>query len=374
MKKKLLTPIALCLFALFANSQNLILNSDMSAGCTNWNGGTCTPEIGYFDCSGPIAYFEDSYGGPSTTNVISQVTPDNCMQQTISITPGTIYTISFDATRRTTCGYGGPGELVVNPGINVKITGVTSGTVYSSVDYHYNNQNWVGYTTETQIFSIPVSATDAQVKLDITAIDNPPVGCGIVMDNITMVASGVLPVSLTAFNAALKNSSVDLSWTTSNEINNSYFIVFRSKDGVNFTEIGRVNAAGISTGSTYTLNDANPGSGINYYRLRQVDRSGSYKVSGIVKVNLAASDMNVLVYPTIVSSTLNYVVETPKAVKLTIFVSDISGKRINNTVQNFTNGTTQKSVNVSTLSSGVYLLTVIDEATGYKKSVTFKKD
>jgi len=89
MKKKLLTPIALCLFALFANSQNLILNSDMSAGCTNWNGGTCTPEIGYFDCSGPIAYFEDSYGGPSTTNVISQVTPDNCMQQTISITPGT---------------------------------------------------------------------------------------------------------------------------------------------------------------------------------------------------------------------------------------------------------------------------------------------
>jgi len=67
-------------------------------------------------------------------------------------------------------------------------------------------------------------------------------------------------------------------------------------------------------------------------------------------------------------------VETPKAVKLTIFVSDISGKRINNTVQNFTNGTTQKSVNVSTLSSGVYLLTVIDEATGYKKSVTFKKD
>jgi len=174
----------------------------------------------------------------------------------------------------------------------------------------------VGYTTETQIFSIPVSATDAQVKLDITAIDNPPVGCGIVMDNITMVASGVLPVSLTAFNAALKNSSVDLSWTTSNEINNSYFIVFRSKDGVNFTEIGRVNAAGISTGSTYTLNDANPGSGINYYRLRQVDRSGSYKVSGIVKVNLAASDMNVLVYPTIVSSTLNYVWKLPRQLNL----------------------------------------------------------
>lgn len=375
MKKNLLILFALCILST-ANSQNLLTNSDMNAGSTGWDGGGCTPEIGCTNCTSGFFIFEDSYGGPSTTNIVSQVTPDNCMQQTVSVNAGTTYRISFDATRRTTCGFGGPGELAVNPGVSVTVTGVTSGTIYSSVDYHYNNATWIGYTNETsQLYSIPAVTTDAQVRINIIAIDNvPSVGCGIVMDNITMVVTGVLPVNLVSFNAISKNNAVALTWTTANEVNSDHFVVYRSKNGVSFEEVGKVNATGASNGSSYSLNDANAFAGLNYYRLKQVDKNGSFKQSGIVKVNLGAKDQNVFVYPSIVSDVLNYVVQNPKPERLRILVSDVSGKTINNSVQYFTAGTTQKAIPTANLASGVYLLSVSNEDNTFKKSIIFKKN
>jgi len=373
MKKTFLLFFAFGIFTI-VKSQNLLLNSDMSAGSTNWDGGgACIPEIGGGNVTCCFYLFEDIYGGPSTTNIVSEVDALSCMQQTVNVNSGSTYTINFDATRRTTCGAGGPGDLGLNPGINVKVTGVTSGTVYSTIDYHYTNLTWVGYTAEVQSFSIPAVTTDAQVRIDIIGIDNPE-GCGIVMDNVTMVLTSVLSVNLASFNATNKNNTVDLSWVTSNEVNNDYFEVYRSKNGVGFTLIGKVNASGLSSGATYTFNDAQPGSGTTYYRLKMVDKTANSKFSGIVKTNLNAKTLDVAVYPTIVTGVLNYVVESPKAEKLKVLVTDVSGKRLVSRNESFNSGTTQKSINTSTFASGVYLLTIIDENGTFKKTVTFKKD
>ncbi len=365
MKQSLLLILTLCT-AFGVRSQNLIVNSNMSGWSGDWTGGACTAETGFT---------EDNYGGPSTTNKVAEVDFLACMQQTIGISTGTAYTITFKALRRTNCFP----TLPLNPGINVKVTGVTTSTVYSNVNYHYNNPDdpappagWPGYTTQNQTFF--VSGADAQVRLEITPIDNTD-GCGIVMDDITMVASGSLPVNLVSFNAAAKNSTVDLTWTTNNETNNDYFVVYRSKNGAGFDEIGRVTATGFASGVTYNLNDAQPANGVNYYRLRQVDKNGASKYSGIIKASLASKNLDIFVYPTIIAGdVLNYVVENPKAEKLSVMVSDISGKRISNSIVNFTAGTTQKSINVSSLASGVYLLTVSDANNTFKKSVTFKKN
>jgi hypothetical protein len=150
--------------------------------------------------------------------------------------------------------------------------------------------------------------------------------------------------------------------------------VLRSRNGVGFEEAGNVNATGFTTGATYTFNDPHPYSGINYYKLKLVDKSGTYKFSSIIKANLNSKDVNVLVYPTMVSDMLNYVVETPKAAKMTVQVNDISGKKITNTVEFFATGSTQRSIPVSNLASGMYLLTIADESTGFKKSIIFKKN
>jgi hypothetical protein len=362
MKKSFLLFSALAVFSC-AKSQNLLQNSDFNQSFAFWDEGFCTPEVGP----------ETDYGGPAGANNVTEVDFLACLKQSVAVSPGTIYAIEFDATRRTTCGAGGPGELGLTPGIHVAVIGVTTSTVYSAADYTYSNITWIGYTHQTQPFLVPSGSGDASVRIEVTQINNLE-GCGIIMDNVTMAQTGVLAVNISSLNAVAKNNTVDLNWVTTNEVNNDYFEVYRSKNGVSFTQIGKVNATGFAAGSVYTFNDAQAGAGVTYYRLKVVDKSANYKLSGIVKANLNAKSLDVAVYPTIVTSVLNYVVESPKAEKLRVMVSDVSGKRIVSTVESFTSGATQKTINVSNLASGVYLLTIVDDSNTFKKSVTFKKN
>jgi hypothetical protein len=91
---------------------------------------------------------------------------------------------------------------------------------------------------------------------------------------LSRVSAAPLPVTLTAFTAmAAPNRTVALAWTTASEVNNDYFEVQHSADGITFEAVGRV--AGHQTtsqASTYTFVDAAPGAAAtHYYRLRQVD-------------------------------------------------------------------------------------------------------
>ncbi|MEO8583911.1 MAG: hypothetical protein ABI415_08960, partial [Flavitalea sp.] len=85
-----------------------------------------------------------------------------------------------------------------------------------------------------------------------------------------------LPINLVAFNATYENRNVKLEWQTSAERNNDYFSIQRSEDAVHFNEIGRQASSKISTEiQHYSYLDEQPFSGLNYYRLMQVDRDGT---------------------------------------------------------------------------------------------------
>ena len=94
-----------------------------------------------------------------------------------------------------------------------------------------------------------------------------------------------LPVMLVDFTGKAAGNVVTLNWKTATEINSDYFAVERSVDLVSFKEIGRVTSRG--SGSSYLLIDPAANKGLNYYRLRQVDKNGSIEYSKIVTVNLA---------------------------------------------------------------------------------------
>ena len=192
-----------------------------------------------------------------------------------------------------------------------------------------------------------------------------------ITQNVTITSA--LPVSLTSFTATEKQGAVELQWNTANEINNDYFTVYKSKDGVNFSEIGRVKASGISSGASYRFTDGQPGSGLAYYRLRQTDKNGVFNVSDIVKLRLGISSLDVSVYPTIVTHTLGYAVETPRAAKMKVLVTDMSGRTLITSSENFNSGVSKKAVDVSNLAKGVYLLTVYDN-TGFKKTIPFTRN
>ena len=97
--------------------------------------------------------------------------------------------------------------------------------------------------------------------------------------------NNALPVELVSFTATAKAQTVVLTWETASEINNDYFEVLRSVDGINFKKIGEVAGAGNSDKSLrYEFADKLPVAGVAYYQLKQVDYNGMYDYSDKVSV------------------------------------------------------------------------------------------
>ncbi len=93
-----------------------------------------------------------------------------------------------------------------------------------------------------------------------------------------------LPVELLSFSAKINNHFVDINWTTATEEDNDYFTIERSKDGIVFEEVVRVQGAGNSIQLLdYTYTDKSPYKGVSYYRLKQSDFDGK---SETFKVNV----------------------------------------------------------------------------------------
>jgi len=107
-----------------------------------------------------------------------------------------------------------------------------------------------------------------------------------------------LPIELMYFTASLNEfQKVDLLWATQTEIDNDYFIVQRSIDLINWQNIAVVQGAETSQIlHEYRTLDAEPLVGVNYYRLKQVDLDGAFKLSDIQAV-VIADDQNIVGYP-----------------------------------------------------------------------------
>lgn len=105
-----------------------------------------------------------------------------------------------------------------------------------------------------------------------------------------------LPVTLTSFTANAYNKTIHTNWQTANELSTHHFIVQHCTDGYSFTDIGNVKAIGEGA-NKYGFIDNNPDNGINYYRLKSVDKDGATSFSKVVSVLLTINDSRFTVYP-----------------------------------------------------------------------------
>lgn len=110
---------------------------------------------------------------------------------------------------------------------------------------------------------------------------------------------GALPIELISFDAELKDEGVSINWSTAGELDNGFFRVLRSSNGLDFEEVATVSGAGTSQiQNNYSLIDNTPFEGINYYRLEDTDLAGNSKYSGIVSVQYTPRTPNSLaIYP-----------------------------------------------------------------------------
>lgn len=104
--------------------------------------------------------------------------------------------------------------------------------------------------------------------------------------NIDVTVTCPAPVELISFNGVANLGGVDLVWKTAMELNNDYFDLQRSTDGIHFTSIAHVAGAGTSNSTlTYSYTDKDVTSGLVYYKLAQHDYDGTISYSKIISVH-----------------------------------------------------------------------------------------
>jgi len=79
---------------------------------------------------------------------------------------------------------------------------------------------------------------------------------------------------------------VMLNWTTETEEDNSMFVVEKSLDGIDFSEVGTVEGAGNSFEvKKYSFLDVMAKAEKIFYRLKQVDFDGSHEFSDVLSID-----------------------------------------------------------------------------------------
>jgi flagellar basal body rod protein FlgF len=177
------------------------------------------------------------------------------------------------------------------------------------------------------------------------------------LDNaITFNVGTVTPVNWLYVKAQLQNNNSLVNWATASETNTKSFDIEWGTNGLNFTKLGEVSAAGnTNVGSNYNFTHPNPASGFNYYRVKQVDLNGDFKYSTIVKVLYNKNIKQTMVAPNPVADILN-VIETQSVFVKSITIVDGKGAIV---IQKSINAEEQVlSIPVSQLAKGQYVIKV----------------
>lgn len=165
-----------------------------------------------------------------------------------------------------------------------------------------------------------------------------------------------VPVKLLYFNAQLSRTVAQLSWQTSTELNNKEYQIERSNNGITFYRLAAVKSANNPNGSHYTYTDAQPQSGLNYYRLKSVDIDGNCIYSNVRLVLVNRALENFTAYPNPSKNAL-FVKSNFKGRKLTITFIDNAGRKV---LQVEEPNNKQLQISMANLMPGIYQLSISD--------------
>lgn len=94
----------------------------------------------------------------------------------------------------------------------------------------------------------------------------------------------VAPLNLVSFSGSNIGGKHNLKWNTANEQNTAHFDVQMSRNTTDFTEVGKVEARNTTDANAYQFGYSPVAKGDYYYRLKMVDRDGSFKYSQVIRL------------------------------------------------------------------------------------------
>lgn len=169
-----------------------------------------------------------------------------------------------------------------------------------------------------------------------------------------------LPIELISYTGEVQAQGNYLKWQTATEIDNDYFTLERSTDGINFELIDNQSGSGTtSTPQSYDYLDRDAPNGISYYRLWQTDYDGTTAYVGIVTLVRGESSLAITsLQPIPVLENLEIVFTSIIESQVELTVYDALGRHMGTESLGATTGINSHTINVSDYAAGMYFLNI----------------
>ncbi len=164
-------------------------------------------------------------------------------------------------------------------------------------------------------------------------------------------------IIITDFKATKQNVGNLITWVSTQNTKADSCVLEKSTDGINYYAIHVFKLDGISNPvQNCSYLDVNAIKGINYYRLKLIDKNKKHTRTNVISISYDLEPVNeVIVYPNPVKDNINIFINAVSNYAKSIQIFDLNGKLLKNYSKAAKNNV---SYNVSDLSKGVYLIKI----------------
>jgi hypothetical protein len=244
--------------------------------------------------------------------------------------------------------------------------------IYSFIDLEPGNYHIQAVAPPNYNFTLQTNTTDDNHKTGISTTGSDVNSAGwsysinlVAGENNENIDAGlistiVLPIKIISFTAVPKGNQVQLNWIVAEQINVANYEVQTCTDGRTFKTVFTI-AASSTLSEGYSAIHQNPTTGLNYYRIKSIDKDGSISYSEIRKVTFGKAG-DVVIYPNPVLSGVINISLTRSMINKSAMVSILSmdGKLISQ--QKIANTNQTEAINVSKLASGSYMIKLVTDS------------
>lgn len=163
----------------------------------------------------------------------------------------------------------------------------------------------------------------------------------------------VLGVKFESVTVQNQNNLALISWTVSEQVNNSFFIIEKSTNAIDWKIINSLNGDGnLKDSKSFSILDFETTNEIQYYRIKQVDYNGEFKYSEIVSLN-SLKPLNTNIYP---NPSKDFVYIEISSLDQKIIVSNELGKDVTESIEITKIDNFHYQLDISSLRDGAYIV------------------
>lgn len=199
--------------------------------------------------------------------------------------------------------------------------------------------------TATNRISAPVTATDFYAAWTLADRSNP------------------LPIVLKSITANCDNNNVTIQWITATEVNNNYFTLEKSTNGILFETIAKIAGAGNSVfDKSYSYSYYENSNAQTYYRLKQTDYDGKYEYSSLFSTQCGSVSTPFSFDKAYATDEYNLtlIITTTTTETKNITVTNTLGQVLYNAPHTFNAGYNQFTITTPYLSKAMYYVSVVN--------------